>query len=141
MKKSLARLPHVEAVRATGFVIALLLCSQSFGQGGFLLGNIRFEGPPAQLPGTVSVVESYTENGFLFTQGAPGEDLLIRNGGGIPLLPDNGTAYIQSDSPSVPIVCTSEHLFVLLSVDLAEYSAIVSNSAGVRLVGYAPDGT
>ena len=65
-----------------------------------------------------------------------------RLGGGRTARPENGTAYIAAAlGDSLVFSSTNGSLFDLFSVDLAEYSTVVSNAATVHFVGYQQDGT
>jgi len=63
-------------------------------------------------------------------------------GGGIPQLPENGTAYLQAAlSQSLTFSFTNGVVFGLSSVDLAEYSTVVSNAVTVQFIGHRVDGS
>jgi hypothetical protein len=128
-------------------VTMLLLCCASarcLGQGTL---QITFNGPPIQPPGTAKIVTNYVESGVSFAS-VPQSFGFIRMGSGtgqqspISGFPDDGTAYIQQIG-SAPILFsfTDGSVFDLTSVDLAEYSTILSGPVTVQFVGYHPDGS
>jgi hypothetical protein len=86
-------------------------------------------------------VDYYHESGIWFLP-IPGTDQFARNGGGISFYPDNGTAYLQAGlGDSLMWGMDGGSSFDPLSVDLAEYSAVVRNPVTVHFVGYRRDGT
>ena len=110
--------------------------------------HISFECPPTPAPGTSRVVYEYAEAGMSFTQyRRVGTNVFRsgfgRSGSGGALWPDNGTAYIQAGSSTDTLVCnlTNGSLFSVQSVDLAEYSTVVSHGVTVHFMGYRLDGT
>src|SRR5437879_4609487 len=110
-----------------GFCIA----ANSYGQGTL---RITFDGPPVQPRGTAALVTNYYESGVLFTPITPGDPhhAFVRNGGGISGYPDDGTTYLQAGLGSTLMFrFTNGSAFNLVSVDLAEYSTVVSNPATV----------
>jgi hypothetical protein len=117
----------------------LLIASLSCGISACCLGQgtlpINFNGTPVQSPGTAAIIQQYTESGMSFTS-LPG-DVLLRNGGGIPGYPDNGTAYLQGGSLSFGF--SDGTLFGLNSVDLAGYSDVVPDFS-VEFIGYLFNG-
>jgi hypothetical protein len=120
-------------------VCALLLSLRvATGQGTF---TVTFDGPPVILPGRGRVVQYYDESGTWFVP-IPGTDGFTRMGGGIIGYPDNGTAYVDASlGDSLSFGLDDGSSFDLVSVDLAEYSAIVRDPETVHFVGYRPDGT
>ena len=117
-----------------------LIASLFFGGLAHCLGQgtlqINFNGSPAQSPGTGAIIQQYTESGMSFTP-LPG-DVLIRNGGGMPGYPDNGSAYLQGGSLSFGF--SDGTLFGLNSVDLAGYSDAVPDFS-VEFIGYLFNGS
>jgi hypothetical protein len=116
----------------------------SHGQG---IVRITFDGPPSQPPGTAYAITNYSESGMFFTQRfAHGTNVnpitqFGRNGGGISGYPDDGSAFLQAGSPVSWLVSqfTDGSVFDFLSIDLAEYSTVVSNADTVYFVGYRDD--
>jgi len=90
------------------------------------------------LPGSSILVQQYVESAMWFRPIVQGTSF-ARTGGGIPGLPEDGTAYLQSIGGTLMFSFTNGSLFNLDSVDLAEYSTVVSNAVAVRFVGYHPD--
>ena len=125
--------------RGAGFLFALVVYladMQTQGQGTL---HITFDGPLQQQPGTVLGLQQYHESGLLFT---PLGFSFGRAGGGIPQLPENGTAYLQAAlSQSLTFSFTNGVVFDLSSVDLAEYSTVVPDAVTVRFLGYRFDGS
>ena len=125
----------------TKFVVLLLACScmaAAYGQGTL---QITFDGPPVQPPNTQVGVTNYFEGGMSFRPLA-GVNGLVRNGGGISFYPDDGSAYLQGLlSNTLMFSFTNGLLFGLVSVDLAEYSTVLSGPTDVEFVGYHPDGS
>jgi len=96
-------------------------------------GTITFDGPPIIPRGNADVVQFYSEIGMLFQSGT--SDGFIRQGGGYPQIPDNGTAYIQASAgDSLSFGFSSGAYFNMVSVDLAGYSTVVPNFS-VTFVG------
>src|SRR6185436_5962533 len=88
------------------------------------------------------VVSEYTEGGMRFTGADTYWNTFTRMGGGVTLFPENGTAYLQAAfTDSLKFAFADGSVFALESVDLAEYSTVVSNAATVYFIGYRHDGT
>jgi hypothetical protein len=116
----------------------LLAALAASAQGTF---TVTFDGPPLIAPGTGRGVQSYHEADVSFTP-IPGTDGFTRMGGGVPGLPDNGTAYVQAlVGDSLRFGLDDGSSFDPVSVDLAEYSAVVRDPVTVHFVGYRADGT
>lgn len=129
---------HVRSLGYATSLALLLLPNELRAQGTF---TVTFDGPPTQPPGTAYTVQSYLEAGMWFGP-IPGTDGFGRVGGAITARPDNGTAYVQAAlGDSLMLGLNNGSLFDLVSVDLAEYSTVVSNPRTVPFVGYYPDGT
>ena len=111
-----------------------------FGQGTTKF--ITFNGPPSQPPGTSHTFHEYLEAGLRFTGADTNWNSFGRCGGGISFFPENGTAYLQGAfTDSLKFAFADGSVFALESVDLAEYSTVVSNAATVYFIGYRHDGT
>jgi hypothetical protein len=126
--------------RRISAAIVTLLCSLFSGtsQGTF---TVTFDGPPLRPPGTQDLVQQYYDSGVWFLP-IPGTDGFVRNGGGITGYPDDGTAYVQSIQGGSPMFGLADgSSFDPVSVDLAEYSAVVRDPETVHFVGYRADGT
>lgn len=128
--------------------ILLLACcgvvANSNGQGTI---QIAFDNPP-QLPGpgqSFSVQEYYEAGMWFRPLGVVGSGNVFsrrRGGGQIAWAPDNGTAYIAAALGSSLVFSFGDgSQFGLISVDLAEYSTVVSNAVTVPFVGYRQDGS
>lgn len=106
-------------------------------------GIITFDGPPIIPPASGYFVQEYFEAGMWFRPLGviePGNGFGRRTGGS-SLYPDNGTTYVQTSlSASLQFSFTNGSVFDLISVDLAEYSTVVSDAATVQFIGYRPDG-
>lgn len=109
---------------------------------GFAQGALRitFDGPPAQPRGTAYGATYYYESGLVFTPetNSPGSQF-TRNGGGISIMPDDGTAYLQPQT-GVIFSFTNGLSFSLISVDLAAYSSVLPDIS-IDFVGYKADGS
>ena len=120
----------------------LPILAKCHGQGAI---RINFDGVPPQPAGTSIFIQQYSESGVLFRPIDPvgGKGFSHRRGGGsLTPAPDNGTAYVAAAlGDSLSFSFTSGSLFGLMSVDLAEYSTVVSGPATVHFVGYHQDGT
>jgi len=117
----------------------------SYGQGTL---QITFEGPPVQPPDSAYSITNYSESGMLFlgtllTNGPlPTFSHFVRNGGGIPYFPDDGSAYLQRGPSTLMFSFTNDFVFGLLSVDLAEWSTDYSNKpATIPFIGFEQDGS
>ena len=122
--------------RTTFVLLALAmpcLLFQSLGQGTI---TITFDGPPVQPPASSYSITQYEESGMLF-EPIPPDMFISRTVSGVPLSPDNGTAYVQGGS----LMClfVDGLLFNLISVDLAGYSTVVPDGT-IRFVGYQSGG-
>jgi hypothetical protein len=122
-------------------VAALLwsLCS-GIAQGTF---TVSFDGPPVLPPGTARLEQYYDESGVWFTP-IPGSMYgFVRQGSNPPsFYPDDGTAYLQAGLGSTLMFGFDDgSSFDPVSVDLAEYSAVVRDAVTVHFVGYRQDGT
>jgi hypothetical protein len=120
----------------------LLLCCAVASCSGQSTLQITFDGPPVQPPGTAAIVTNYTEAGMLFTT-IPLSGGFVRVGANpTSFRPDDGSAYLQGLIP-VPIQLSFNDgsIFEMTSVDLAEYSTVVSDAVTVEFIGYHPDGS
>ena len=122
--------------------VAFLLCACTVvAQGTFERLTVTFDGSPVVPRGTGRIVQSYEESGVRFAP-IPGTDGFARNGGGVLGCPDNGTAYLQATlGDSLMFSLDDGSSFDPVSVDLAEYSAILRDPVTVHFVGYRQDGT
>ena len=121
--------------------VAIVLVAPVFYSRGQGTVTVTFDGYPPQPPGTVYGIHQYAEC-LYFTAIGSNAGGFVRNGGGIPGFPNNGTAFLQADIESSLAGTRLDGLqFSLISVDLAEFSTVVSNAAIVRFVGYRHDGT
>lgn len=105
---------------------------------------ISFDGSPLQPLGTEYGYQVYLEAGMWFRpiNATDPASQFSRVGGGLPSLPDNGTAYLHAASgESLLFTSLSGLPFDLVSVDLAEYSTIIPDAVTVQFVGYRRDGT
>ena len=117
---------------------ALILLSSMpcFGQNAL---EITFDAPPSQPPGTQYAINGYNQSGMWFEPWGPGS-LLLRNGGGESLYPDDGTAYLQVEE-GLNFGFSDGSQFDLLAVDLAEFSMAYGNPTTVDFIGYHADGS
>ena len=114
------------------------LLGQAVAQGPMTL---TFEGPPYLARGSAIHVQSYSEAGFWFAP-IPGTDGFVRQAGGIPFYPENGTTYLQATlGDSLMFAKDDWSAFGLVSVNLAEYSTVVPDAVTVPFLGYRPDGS
>lgn len=103
--------------------------------------QISFDGPPIQPPGTAYTVTNYIESGISFRPISPSYGF-TRVGEGLATRPQDGTAYLSAAlGDSLLFSRTDSSLFSLISVDLAEYSTVVSGPATVQFIGYHIDGS
>lgn len=117
-------------------VLILLSSKSCFSQNAL---QITFDGPPSQPPGTQYPVNEYDESGMWFQPSGAGS-LLLRNGGGGSVYPDDGSAYLQVEE-GLNFGFSGSGQFDLLSVDLAEFSMVYGNPTTVDFIGYHPDGS
>ena len=138
--------PSFSSLARWAIAIPLALCSalfQSHGQGTL---HITFNGFPSQPWGTSFSVQQYFESGMWFRPlgvVGPGNTFSRRRGGDpTPPAPDNGTAYLAAAlGDSLAFSFTDGTIFSMMSVDLAEYSTVVSGAATVPFIGYRLDGS
>lgn len=134
-----ARVFVIALVLAVGVAVFVSFAERSYGQGTLQPVHITFDGAPPQPPGSVYSIQQYYESGISFT---PLGSSFGRAGGGIPQLPENGTAYLQAAlTQSLMFGFTNGDVFNLDSVDLAEYSTVVPDAVSVDFVGWRHDGT
>ena len=138
---SCAKTPVLSARGILLGVSALFLSLCAAGaQGTFEPITITFDGPPLQPPGSSYQIQSYSEAGVWFAP-MPGTDGFGRNGAGIAMFPENGTAYLQAAlGDSLMFGLDDGSSFDPVSVDLAEYSTVVPDAVTVPFVGYRRDG-
>lgn len=125
------------SMKTLSLVLILAVVSpacEAFCQGTLLC---TFDG---QAVGTSVGVQSYAENGMIFTS-FPTNTFFSRHGGGVTTSPENGTAFLRATTGGVSFRFANGSLFGLYSVQLAEYSTVVPNAVTVRFVGYRPDGS
>ena len=105
--------------------------------------TITFNGPPVQPPRTSALIHDYTEASMQFsnTNVDVPSSFVIRAGGGIGGLPEDGSAYLQSGGNTLMFATTNGALFSVISVDLAEYSIVFQYPITITFVGYRPDET
>ena len=115
------------------FFLSLKPC---FSQNRF---QITFDGPPSQSPGTQYAVNEYDESGLWFQASGAGS-VLLRNGGGDSVYPDDGSAYLQVEE-GLSFGFSEGNQFDLSTVDLAEFSTVYGNPTTVDFIGYHPDGS
>ena len=135
---------HLETAKSTAFVVNIaaalfLTLSTCHGQGTL---QFNFDGPPLIPAGSAIGVQIYDEAGMRFTPLT--NSFTFGRIGVNPRLerPDNGTSYLQAAlTQSLTFRFIDDSLFNLLSVDLAEYSTVVSNAVTVPFIGYRPDGS
>ena len=141
------RTEHSGLARIAGVALVGFACCHTYGQGSLQPLTITFDG---QRPGTAAGVQQYVESGMLFTSYRtvgtnvfPTPDGMVRNGGGISGYPEDGTAYLQAGSRTDTLVCrfNDGRLFDFTSVDLAEYSTVLTNALTVQFVGYFTGGS
>jgi hypothetical protein len=121
------------------FSVAILFFSRSVRCQGLL--TITFDGSPEQPPGTAYTVTDYTELGMSFTP-VPESFGFGRVGPSTLGFADNGTVHLKAAfGDSLMFSSTSSLLFVLVSVDLGEYSTVVPDPVTVQFVGYRHDGS
>ncbi len=120
----------------------LLSVYAASAQGTFESITVTFDGPPVLPPGTARVEQHYDESGVGFAP-IPRTDGFGRRGSNpTPGWPDNGTAYVQASlGDSLMFGLDDGSSFDPVSVDLAEYSAVVRDPITVHFVGYRQDGT
>ncbi len=102
--------------------------------------TIAFDGLPSQPTNSGALIQSYSEASFSFT-GLPGSDGFIRenNIGGTPLLPNDNSTYLQAGFGE-GLEFSNGSVFGLTSVDLAEYSHLLTNFT-VNFTGRESDGS
>ena len=126
--------------------LMFLLCLCTVGaQGTFERLTVSFDGPPSQAPTYARLLQFYDESGVWFRP-IPATDGFTRQGSNPPsFYPNNGTMYLQASlGDSLMFGLDDGSSFDPVSVDLAEYSAILLQMLGpetVHFVGYRQDGT
>lgn len=106
--------------------------------------TLDMQSGPAQPPGTGSLVNQYAEKGF---QMSPTGIIDInspyrfaRNGGGNPIYPENGGAYLQLLSGNSFVLSASDgSAFNMISMDIAEYSTVFQSPTTASWRGYFSD--
>jgi hypothetical protein len=125
-------------LRALSLFTGVFLWAQCYGQGTL---HFTFDGQP---PGTSVYIEQYFESGMWFRPlgvVGPGNGF-IRQGRSYSLYPENGGTYLQASlGDSLMFSFSDGRLFDLTSVDLAEYSTVLSDARSVPFVGYRYDGS
>jgi hypothetical protein len=120
-------------------VLGFALPAAGLCQG--VIRRIAFGGPYYLQPTDDVLLTRYDEGGLVFTP-LPGDVGFGCNGGAVPNSPHNGGAYIDSAyTTSLSAVALSGSHFGLISVDLAEYSSVVSGPKTVQFLGYKADGS
>ena len=121
-------------------VSLVMFVHASFGQGTF---TVTFE--RGSRVGVGATVYNYQQGGMTFTSIYGNAFTLQGMNGGDPdlsFLPDNGTAYVQTaNSETLSFSSSTGGLFILQSVDLAEYSTVFQEPTTVQFIGYRPDGS
>jgi len=106
--------------------------------------TLDMQSSPSQPPGTQYAINQYVEKGFLMKPTGM-IDLnppfrLTRNGGGIPLYPENGGAYLQLlHGDSFVLAAADGSAFNIISMDIAEYSTVFQTPATASWRGYFSD--
>ena len=120
--------------RAAHVALAVFcLVGHCLGQGTV---TITFEGPPAQPPGTYSVISRYSGSGMLFT--AP---YMLLEGSGLAGGPDNGTTYLATLlNTTLPVNSLSGAPFSMTSFDVAGFYGLLTPPT-LQVVGFRQDGT
>lgn len=127
------RSKFISAVALTVLFVSLVPCRAQRKM------EITFDGPPTQPPGTTAPEQDYYESGMWFRGLNSG---FGRVGPATPGYPDNGTAHLKAAPGELLVFSfTNGYLFNLVTVDLAEYSTVVSGPVTVQFVGYRPNGT
>ena len=117
-------------------MMIFLFSERGFSQGAL---QITFDGQPSQPRGSQYAINEYDESGMWFEPSGMGS-VLLRNGGGEPFYPDDGTAYLQGEV-GIAFGFDDGQQFDLLSVDLAEASTVWASPATIDFIGYHPDGS
>lgn len=133
----------IKRASALGIALATVLGTLQHCSGQGTL-QITFDyGPDLPMAGQAFFVQEYYEGGMWFRPLGviePGNGF-VRRGGGKSFYPENGTAYLQASlGDSLQFSFNNGSKFNLLSVDLAEYSTVVS-VLPVTFYGYYPDGS
>jgi hypothetical protein len=72
----------------------------------------------------------------------PPDTVFGRQGGSFTGYPENGTAYLQVGfGGTLSFAFTNGTAFDMVSIDLAEYSTVLSDPTTVQFIGYRHDGT
>jgi hypothetical protein len=121
-------------------VAGILFSSALLGRGQGTL-HITFDGPPYQPPGSMFLVQQYSELGMYFRP-IPGTDGFARTWTNMPPeWPNNGTPYLQATAgDSLMFSYQNGPAFGLISVDLAR-ATIGFPDYTVNFIGYRPDGS
>jgi hypothetical protein len=135
---NLAVIPFIKHLFTTAALVPLVC----FAQGTL---HVTFDGMPPLPPATSIGVQQYFESGIWFRPlGVVGQENTIshrRGGGGVPLVPDNGTPYLAAHLGSSLLFSFQDGgLFGINSVDLAGYSTVVPDFS-VPFFGYRFDGS
>jgi hypothetical protein len=106
--------------------------------------TLDMQSSPAQPPGTQYSINQYVEKGFRMKPTGMIDDnppfRLTRNGGGIPLYPENGGAYLQLLSGNSFVLAAADgSAFNITSMDIAEYSTVFQTPATASWRGYFSD--
>lgn len=129
-------------LKSLGFAALCLPVASAFGAPL----EFGFDGTPQQPRGTSFLIAKYEEKGFLFKPLGPVDIVppyrLGRNGGGVSLFPENGTAYLQlGTGNSFEVSGLKRETFTAVSIDLAEYSSLFNTPQNIGFKGTKADGT
>ncbi len=107
--------------------------------------TVGFEGPPVQAPDTHFAIPQYTEAGFNFQPTGPldtsGPYRMGRVGPHTDLHPNNGTTHLALlYGDSCVLTRPDGSLFSVHSIQIAEYSTVVSAAKTVTFTGYKSGG-
>ena len=117
--------------------ITILICMISVSWVQAELIHVTFD--PASRAGGSIGVDSWTENGILFT----GPNGFGHCDSGSETRPENGTAYLDfaiGPPQTLMIQSIDSTPFQLLSIDLAEYSILFDRPKDITFIGHKSDG-
>jgi len=107
--------------------------------------TVGFEGPPTQPANTHFAVQQYDEHGFHFQPDGPLDSAppyrMGRVGPATTLRPNNGTTHLALlYGDSCVVTRPDGNLFSVKSIQIAEYSTVVSAAKTVTFTGYKTNG-
>lgn len=125
---------QVRSQIATGTV---LLCALLISCNADVL--VTFD--PPLLPHGGIALDSYSENGVVFSGTLRTVKPFIQTDSGLDMRPDDGSAHLDIFAPYTRFGCANGDLFTLNRLDLAEYSTWYATPKTVQFTGVRSDDT